>query len=52
MTSLIATYRVILYDGAPPAYDFLLRTAVTALAFLLVGIYIFRHYSRRFAEEV
>jgi lipopolysaccharide transport system permease protein len=52
MTSLIATYRVILYDGAPPAYDFLLRTAVTALAFLLIGIYIFRHYSWHFAEEV
>jgi lipopolysaccharide transport system permease protein len=52
MTSLIATYRVILYDGAPPAYDFLLRTAVTAIAFLLVGIFIFRRYSWRFAEEV
>jgi lipopolysaccharide transport system permease protein len=52
MTSLIATYRVILYDGAPPAYDFLLRTAVTAVAFLLVGIFIFRRYSWRFAEEV
>jgi lipopolysaccharide transport system permease protein len=52
MTSLIATYRVILYDGAPPAYDFLLRTAVTATAFLLVGVFIFRRYSWRFAEEV
>jgi ABC-type polysaccharide/polyol phosphate export permease len=52
MTSLVATYRVILYDGAPPAYDFLLRTTVTALAFLFVGIFIFRRYSRRFAEEV
>ena len=52
MTSLIATYRVILYDGAPPAYDFLLRTTVTALAFLLLGIYVFRRYGWRFAEEV
>jgi lipopolysaccharide transport system permease protein len=52
MTSLIATYRVILYDGAPPAYDFLLRTAVTAIAFLLLGVFIFRRYSWRFAEEV
>lgn len=52
MTSLIATYRVILYNGAPPAYDFLLRTAVTALVFLLLGIFIFRRYSWRFAEEI
>jgi ABC-type polysaccharide/polyol phosphate export permease len=43
---------VILYDGAPPASDFLLRTAVTALAFFLMGVYVFRHYSRRFAEVV
>jgi lipopolysaccharide transport system permease protein len=52
MTSLVATYRVILYDGAPPAYDFLLRTAVTAFVFFLLGVYVFRRYSRRFAEEV
>jgi lipopolysaccharide transport system permease protein len=52
MTSLIATYRVILYNSAPPAYDFLLRTALTALAFLLMGIYIFRRYSYHFAEEL
>ena len=52
MTSLIATYRVILYDGAPPAYDFLLRTAVTALAFLLMGTFVFRRYCWRFAEEI
>lgn len=52
MTSLIANYRVILYNGAPPAYDFLLRTAATALAFFLLGAYIFRRYSWRFAEEV
>ena len=52
MTSLISTYRVILYYGAPPAFDFVLRTAVTALVFLLAGIYIFRRFSWRFAEEV
>lgn len=52
MTSLIANYRVILYDGAPPAFDFLLRTAVTALALFIIGIYFFRHYSPRFAEEL
>ena len=52
MTSLIATYRVILYDGAPPAYDFLLRTALTALTFLLLGMYVCRRFSPRFAEEI
>jgi lipopolysaccharide transport system permease protein len=52
MTSLIATYRVILYDGAPPAYDFLLRTAVTALVCLAIGLYLIRRLSWRFAEEV
>ena len=52
MTSLIATYRVILYDGAPPAYDFLLRTALTALVCLVIGLYLIRRLSWRFAEEV
>jgi lipopolysaccharide transport system permease protein len=52
MTSLTATYRVILYNGAPPAFDFVSRTAITAMVFLLIGIYVFRRYSWRFAEEV
>jgi ABC-type polysaccharide/polyol phosphate export permease len=52
MTSLIATYRVILYDGAPPAYDFLLRTAVTALVCLVIGVYLIRRLSWRFSEEI
>ncbi len=30
MASLVATYRVVLMHGAPPALDFLARTAVTA----------------------
>lgn len=52
MASLIATYRVILYHGAPPAFDFLLRTTVTALAVLAVGYLVFARYSRVFGEEV
>jgi ABC-type polysaccharide/polyol phosphate export permease len=52
MTSLIATYRVILYNGAPPALDFLARTAVTAGAVFLIGWLIFNRYSWRFAEEL
>lgn len=52
MASLIATYRVILYTGAPPALDFLARTAVTAGVTLFIGWLVFNHYSWRFAEEL
>ena len=56
MASLIATYRVILYGtgfgGAPPAFDFFLRTTVTSLAVLAIGAAIFYRYGRVFGEEV
>jgi len=52
MASLIASYRVILYHGAPPAFDFLSRTFVTALGFLVFGYLFFLKYSKVFAEEV
>lgn len=52
MASLVATYRVILYHGARPAADFLLRTFVTSLLMLVIGYLIFTRYSRVFAEEV
>jgi lipopolysaccharide transport system permease protein len=56
MASLVATYRVILYGtgfgGAPPAFDFFLRTTLTALAVLVIGAAIFYRYSRVFGEEV
>ena len=52
MASLIATYRVILYTGAPPALDFLARTAVTAGVTLFIGWLVFNSYSWRFAEEL
>jgi lipopolysaccharide transport system permease protein len=52
MASIISTYRVILYHGAPPAADFILRTFVTAVATLVVGYLIFARFSRVFAEEV
>ena len=52
MASLIATYRVILYTGAPPALDFLIRTAVTAGITLVIGWLVFNRYSWRFAEEL
>lgn len=52
MASLIASYRVILYHGAPPALDFLFRTFVTAIAFLVMGYLFFLRYSRVFGEEL
>ncbi|HIP96606.1 MAG TPA: ABC transporter permease, partial [Anaerolineae bacterium] len=50
MASIISSYRVILYHGAPPAFDFLVRTFVTALAFLVGGYLFFSRYSRVFGE--
>ncbi len=58
MASIIASYRVVLFGSAgaaipgPPALDFLLRTAVTAIVALLVGYALFCRYSGRFGEEV
>jgi lipopolysaccharide transport system permease protein len=52
MASLIATYRVILYTGAPPAFDFLARTVITSLFMLVLGYFLFNRYSRVFGEEV
>ena len=52
MASIIASYRDLLYRGAPTGLDFLLRTAATALIVLVVGYMVFLHYSPRFGEEV
>jgi lipopolysaccharide transport system permease protein len=52
MASIIASYRDLLYRGAPTGLDFLLRTAVTALLVLVVGYLVFLRYSPRFGEEV
>jgi len=52
MASIIASYRDLLYRGAPTGLDFLLRTAATALIVLIVGYMVFLHYSPRFGEEV
>lgn len=50
LASLIASYRVILYNGAPPAIDFLLRTIVTSIAALVLGYIFFHRLSRSFGE--
>jgi len=52
MASIIASYRDLLYRGAPTGLDFLLRTAATALITLVVGYVVFLRYSPRFGEEV
>jgi len=52
MASLVASYRVIFYYGAPPAGDFLLRTTVTAIAFLIAGYLFFDRSKRSIAEEI
>jgi lipopolysaccharide transport system permease protein len=52
MASIIANYRVIIFDGAPPATDFFVRTLLTAFVFLLIGLAIFYRYQGRFSEEV
>ena len=52
MASIIASYRDLLYWGTPTGLDFLLRTAVTALAVLVVGYLVFLRHSSRFGEEV
>lgn len=52
MASLIAAYRDLLYWGYRTDLDFLLRTAVTALAVLSFGYWFFMRFSKRFGEEV
>jgi ABC-type polysaccharide/polyol phosphate export permease len=52
MASVIATYQDVLYYGRPVGLDFLARTAVTALAILILGYAVFYRYSRRFGEEI
>lgn len=52
MASIIASYRDLLYWGAPTGWDFLLRTAVTSVLVLVVGYLLFTRYSPRFGEEV
>jgi ABC-type polysaccharide/polyol phosphate export permease len=51
MASLIASYRDVLYRGAPTGVDFFLRTAAECLAILAVGYWFFCHYSSLFGEE-
>lgn len=52
MASLISTYRDILYFGRGIDIYFLWRTVITAVAFLVLGYWVFMRYSKVFGEEV
>jgi ABC-type polysaccharide/polyol phosphate export permease len=52
MASIIASYRDLIYWGVQPGFDFLLRTAVTAVLFLIAGYGFFLHFSPVFGEEI
>jgi len=52
MASLIASYRDILFRGAMPGLDFLLRTLVTCLVIFVIGYLFFSRFSSVFGEEV
>lgn len=52
MASIIEAYRNVLYSGGMPGFDFLARTFVTSLLFLLVGYTFFRRSAKRFGEEL
>ncbi|GIW09698.1 MAG: hypothetical protein KatS3mg061_0755 [Dehalococcoidia bacterium] len=52
MASLLSTYRLILYNNAPPDPLFLLRTAVTCLLAFAIGYFVFRRLAPNFGEEV
>ena len=58
MASIIATYRSVLYGfvngspPSPPAPDFFLRTAVTAIAVFFLGYWVFNRKSSQFGEEI
>ena len=52
MSSLISTYRDLLYWGYRTNLDFFLRTAATSLAVLAFGYWVFVRLSRSFGEEV
>lgn len=51
MASLVASYRDVLYRGAPTGLDFFLRTAVQCLAIFVIGYLVFWRFSPVFGEE-
>jgi len=41
-----------MYWGVQPGFDFLLRTAITAVLFLIAGYLFFLRFSPVFGEEI
>jgi lipopolysaccharide transport system permease protein len=52
MASIVASYRDLLYWGAPTGLDFLLRTAAQVLIVFIIGYVVFLRYSPHFGEQV
>ncbi|MFN8532727.1 MAG: ABC transporter permease [Dehalococcoidia bacterium] len=52
MASLLSSYRLILYNAAPPDALFMLRTTMTCLITFVVGYFVFRRLAPNFGEEV
>jgi ABC-type polysaccharide/polyol phosphate export permease len=52
MASLVNIYQDLMYWGRITDFDFVLRTALTAFVFLVIGYLVFRHFSPKFGEEV
>ncbi len=52
MASLVNIYQDLMYWGRVTDIDFVLRTALTAVIFLVVGYLVFRRYNPQFGEEV
>ena len=52
MASLVNIYQELMFHGRVTALDFWLRTAITAIAILVLGYLVFRRYQSRMAEEV
>lgn len=52
MASIIESFRLIFYSGAPPDPIFLLRTFLTSCAVLAIGYLVFLRLGRSFVEEL
>jgi ABC-type polysaccharide/polyol phosphate export permease len=52
MASLLSSYRLILYNNAPPDPLFMFRTTLTCLLTFVVGYLVFRRLAPNFGEEV
>jgi ABC-type polysaccharide/polyol phosphate export permease len=52
MASIIENYRRILFYSSPHALNFIFRTFITSLGFLVIGLIVFYRYHNRFGEEI